>query len=1002
MHALRTTVSGIMPLTVAFLLLLACLPARGLARTWYVPSVAGTIQAGVDSASAGDTVLVACGTYAEDPITLKDGITLISETGQADCVTLDGGDAHQIMLGNSLTAGVTVQGFTFYRGRADSFIAGILDGGGIDMAWSVLNLVNCDFDSCYASGWGGGVFSDGGSVTASGCDFTGNRGIGSALMVMGGKAHLSDCQFIGNWGGGAIWCTGDSLIAETCYFSANDGEQQGGIHLGSQVSVLTGSDFHANSAERGGGIYCYGDTLILSGCHFSDNVSTIEGGGIYCSTSYANLADCEFTADSSSFGGAIYCPGGVLDLTRCGFTSNWATRGGGICFEGSGLANMAACHFSANTASLAGGLSCDDSFRIGSMTGCTFSNNTSTGNAGAIYYNPLGTTPAVWDSCGFADNIAAQNGGGIYFGPDTDASVTMLDFDFTGNSAWRVGGAMYNESEMAEADVHYSWFSGNTADSAGGAVGSLGEFGPGFTWCTFTDNTGGAGGGCVFLDHGYASFSSCHFYINSAGLAGDGGVAKAINASYAGFTSCVLDNNSAGNRGGAIYADSSSVVVSGSTLYGNSSVNQGGGIYCNNSSSNLDHTIISASAQGEAFHCSGLGSQSISCTDIYGNPGGDWVGCIADLVDSNDNMWADPLFCNPGAYDYHLLPFSPCIIGACGQVGALGPGADCAPSIYPEILSITDVGNDQGHRVRIKWSRSIYDSWGTGNPITYYSIYRRQDANLALRRRRPDMALDDGGPGGVLMAAGWDFVAQVPARIDSFYQFVVETLCDSTDQGICWSVFFISAETADPAEFYDSAPDSGYSVDNLAPAPPPALTMTSPDELAWEHVPDEDFDYYSVYGSDLPDLDETSTLIGYTIDVVKDISGHVHAYYHVTATDFSGNEGDESSVNNTFAGVPSREDIPTSFALKQNKPNPFDTGTVIGFDVPQARRISLTVFDAAGRMVERLTNSEYEPGRHAVVWDGTDTRGTKVASGFYFVRMRAGDFEAMKKVILLR
>jgi hypothetical protein len=125
----------------------------------------------------------------------------------------------------------------------------------------------------------------------------------------------------------------------------------------------------------------------------------------------------------------------------------------------------------------------------------------------------------------------------------------------------------------------------------------------------------------------------------------------------------------------------------------------------------------------------------------------------------------------------------------------------------------------------------------------------------------------------------------------------------------------------------------------------------------------------------------------------------------VTATDFSGNEGEESSLSNAFAGLPGRPDareVPAAFALRQNRPNPFDAETVVGFDLPEARWVSLTVYDAEGRLVKRLVDSEYAPGYHRAVWDGIDARGKPVSTGVYFIRMRAGSYDAMKKVTLIR
>ncbi len=89
-----------------------------LANTWHVPDDAPTIQAGVDAAAAGDTVLVACGTYFEHDIVMKSGICLRSETGNPDCVTIDAGQAGRVMEFNHLDSLVIVQGFHFTGGQA--------------------------------------------------------------------------------------------------------------------------------------------------------------------------------------------------------------------------------------------------------------------------------------------------------------------------------------------------------------------------------------------------------------------------------------------------------------------------------------------------------------------------------------------------------------------------------------------------------------------------------------------------------------------------------------------------------------------------------------------------------------------------------------------------------------------------------------------------------------------------------------------------------------------
>jgi hypothetical protein len=194
--------------------------------------------------------------------------------------------------------------------------------------------------------------------------------------------------------------------------------------------------------------------------------------------------------------------------------------------------------------------------------------------------------------------------------------------------------------------------------------------------------------------------------------------------------------------------------------------------------------------------------------------------------------------------------------------------------------------------------------------------------------------------------------------------------------------------------------DSGYSVDNLAPSPPEGLHMESVADLAWEEAQEEDFDYFTVYGSDDGDFG-SSVFIGYTADVVMDISGDVYAYYHVTATDFSGNEGGPATALNIYAGVPAHV-IPTAFALRQNRPNPFDAGTAIGFDMPRAGEVQIEVLDVSGRLVRTLLTGSRPAGRHSVEWDGMDAAGRRASPGIYFARMQSGEFAATSKMMLLR
>ncbi len=93
---------------------------------------------------------------------------------------------------------------------------------------------------------------------------------------------------------------------------------------------------------------------------------------------------------------------------------------------------------------------------------------------------------------------------------------------------------------------------------------------------------------------------------------------------------------------------------------------------------------------------------------------------------------------------------------------------------------------------------------------------------------------------------------------------------------------------------------------------------------------------------------------------------------------------------------------PRVYALSQNSPNPVSGSTVIAYQLPAKNDISLNIYDATGRMVTSLVNGSFEPGFYETVWDGRDSLDREVPIGVYFYRLRAGNFVASKKLVVLR
>ncbi len=91
------------------------------------------------------------------------------------------------------------------------------------------------------------------------------------------------------------------------------------------------------------------------------------------------------------------------------------------------------------------------------------------------------------------------------------------------------------------------------------------------------------------------------------------------------------------------------------------------------------------------------------------------------------------------------------------------------------------------------------------------------------------------------------------------------------------------------------------------------------------------------------------------------------------------------------------EPIPARIALKQNYPNPFNPTTLISYALPEAMIVSLEVYDVTGRRVAQLENGMQQAGSHTVSFDGS-----RLASGIYLYRLRAGDTVLNRSMLLVK
>jgi hypothetical protein len=94
--------------------------------------------------------------------------------------------------------------------------------------------------------------------------------------------------------------------------------------------------------------------------------------------------------------------------------------------------------------------------------------------------------------------------------------------------------------------------------------------------------------------------------------------------------------------------------------------------------------------------------------------------------------------------------------------------------------------------------------------------------------------------------------------------------------------------------------------------------------------------------------------------------------------------------------------LPLTFALYQNYPNPFNPTTIISYDLPEATRVELVIYDILGQRVVTIKNGRQEAGSYHVRWNGTNDLGAPVSTGLYFYQLNSTPFSATRKMVFMK
>lgn len=305
---------------------------------------------------------------------------------------------------------------------------------------------------------------------------------------------------------------------------------------------------------------------------------------------------------------------------------------------------------------------------------CVFHDNASPLGAGAAFYCKFGGAPHL-TSCKFFDN-QARFGGAAYC---RDNAAPVFE-----HCVW-VGNYAYTGGAFMGADVAQPQLTDNTFDGNRGGLGGavyLGEaVNAALARCEFSRNEASRGGGLACWNN-VPTLEACLFAENRARLLGAG--VYADSGVVMRLARCTLVRNDADWDGGAVGVLEGRVELEHCTLSGNAAIDSlAGGVSAHGRFARVElrGTIVAFSRAGCAVRCGDGAQLSVVGCDVFGNAGGDYVGCLEGLLGAAGNRSSDPLFCDQGGREFMLDADSPCathIELEFGVIGAWGVGCEGA------------------------------------------------------------------------------------------------------------------------------------------------------------------------------------------------------------------------------------------------------------------------------------------------------------------------------------
>jgi hypothetical protein len=320
------------------------------AATINVPADQPTIQAGINAAATGDTVLVAPGTYFENINFMGKAITVVS-SGGPKVTTIDGGNISSVVTFSSgETTASVLRGFTVQHGNATT---GVGEGGGISVEGSsptITSNIITHNEACQGDGIGVGFGSPIiknnviGKNFDSTCGGIGGGGIGvrgaSSAQVLHNTISNNST---GSFGGGIALWSGNAVLVQDNLISGNVANSNGGgISMFNDASsvIIVQNLISGNTSATGNGIYWSNPPLVLVNNTVADSLhatggATVWGDGFCCSVTIVNNVIVATAGATNAF----TCNNADFPPQSFTFNDAFSTNGpayGGMCTDQTG------------------------------------------------------------------------------------------------------------------------------------------------------------------------------------------------------------------------------------------------------------------------------------------------------------------------------------------------------------------------------------------------------------------------------------------------------------------------------------------------------------------------------------------------------------------------------------------------------------------------------------------------------------------------------------------